>query len=137
MIVDPEEWLDMDQLELWPEDMTMTEYAAEAMQHCIYPDNTLYPVLGLLSEAGEVADKLKKHFRDGEGVEEVKCQDALVELPLELREGLALELGDCLFYITAIASDIGYDLEEIAAMNLEKLEDRSERNVLKGSGDYR
>jgi len=121
----------------WPEEaMSFEDYQMQAMEFAFYPDTVLYPALGLCSEAGEVADKLKKYFRDGE-VDEVKCHDGMMELPLNLRIGLAKELGDVLFYVTAIATDIGYDLEEIAAINIGKLQDRKDRNVLTGSGDYR
>lgn len=116
-------------------DLTFHEYATDVMDKAIYPDTLLYPVLGLVSEAGEVADKVKKHFRDNEF--EVNCEDAIVEIPAETRMAIALELSDCLWYLTAIASDIGYDLEEIAYLNMEKLESRQERDVLKGSGDNR
>ena len=116
--------------------LSMDEYQECAMEHCFYPDAVIYPTLGLVSEAGEVADKLKKHFRDGD-VEEVACEDGEDELPVELRMTLAHELGDCLFYITAIANDIGYSLEEVAELNLTKLADRSQRGKLTGSGDYR
>jgi len=121
----------------WPEEsMTLEDYQVQAMEFAFYPDTVLYPALGLCSEAGEVADKIKKHFRDGE-VDTVSCEDALMELPLNLRIDLAKELGDVLFYVTALATDIGYDLEEIASINIGKLQDRKDRNVLTGSGDYR
>jgi len=127
----------VDELPEWEDEpMTLEDYQTQAMEFAFYPDTVLYPALGLCSEAGEVADKLKKYFRDGE-VDEVKCHDGMMELPLGLKIDLAKELGDVLFYVTAIATDIGYDLEEIAAINIGKLQDRKDRNVLTGSGDYR
>ena len=137
-VFEPEEWLELDQqLDLFEiDDLTLEDYQMNAMQFAFYPDTVLYPALGLCSEAGEVADKLKKYFRDGE-VDTVSCVDGQMDLPLELRRNIALELGDVLFYVTALATDIGYDLEEIATMNLEKLEDRQLRGKLTGSGDYR
>ena len=127
----------MNDMDTWVEEpMTFDEYAADAMEYCFYPDSVIYPAFGMLSEAGEIADKLKKHFRDG-AVETVSCEDGVDELPAELRLGLAHEIGDVLFYCCALASDIGYDLEEIAQLNLEKLESRQLRGKLTGSGDYR
>ena len=87
----------------------------------------LYPALGLTGEAGEVAEKVKKWLRDEE-VEDISD---------ERREAIAMELGDVLWYVTALANDIGYDLAEIAAMNMNKLYDRQDRNVIKGEGDDR
>ncbi len=118
------------------EPMTFEDYAMQAMDKCFYPDSVIYPAFGLLSEAGEIADKLKKYFRDGE-IDQVACEDGVVELPAELRMGLAHEIGDVIFYCCALASDIGYDFEEIAQLNLEKLESRQLRGKLSGSGDYR
>ena len=118
------------------ESYTFDDYAVEAMQYCFYPDQLLYPVLGLVSEAGEVADKIKKHYRDSDA-EEIWCEDAEKEIPADTRLEIAKELGDLLFYITAIATDIGYDLDEIAHLNLDKLSDRKKRNKLTGSGDNR
>ena len=127
-----DEWDD----ELWSDEpMTFDDYEADAMETAIYPDELIYPVLGLLSEAGELASKVKKYYRDN--CYSVNCEDAVLELPFELRFELAKELGDSLWYLTAIASDLGYSLEEIAWMNVEKLQDRQERDVLTGSGDNR
>ena len=91
--------------------------------------------MGLQSECGELSSKLKKHFRDNEY--EVTIEDAIAELPATLRLDMAHEAADCLWYIAAIASDLGYSLQEIAELNLEKLDDRKRRNTLKGDGDYR
>ena len=118
------------------ESMTMENYASQAMDSAIYPSALVYPVLGLTSEAGEVADKVKKIFRDSDW-DDTNIDDPLVELSWECREGIAHELGDVLWYVTAIASDLGFELEEIAAMNLEKLASRKHRNQLQGSGDNR
>ena len=79
-------------------------------------------ILGLVGEAGEVAEKLKKSLRDGNKLDIA---------------GLKLELGDVLYYIAVTANHIGSDLQEIAEINMEKLNSRKERGVLQGSGDNR
>ena len=84
----------------------------------------MYPALGLAGEAGEVADKVKKIIRDNKSL-------------VNEKQELAKELGDVLWYINALARDIGYSLEVIAEMNLEKLESRKERGTLQGNGDNR
>lgn len=99
----------------------------------IYPKGyaILYPVLGLNGEAGEVAEKVKKYLRDdGEAITSNGISD-------ERREAIAKELGDVLWYLTATASDIGYDLYEIATLNLQKMFDRVENNTVRGEGDDR
>lgn len=85
-----------------------------------------YPTCGLTNEAGEVAGKVKKIARDNQGL-----------VTPEKKEALAHELGDVLWYLSAMATRIGYTLEEIAAMNMSKLKDRMDRGVLKGDGDNR
>jgi NTP pyrophosphatase (non-canonical NTP hydrolase) len=106
------------------------EYQEEASETAIYPgENTImglaYCGLGL-GEAGEVQGKIKKILRDSDGVYS----------PEQAYE-IAKELGDALWYIAMVAKELGYDLEDIAQMNLDKLGDRRERGVLKGSGDNR
>jgi NTP pyrophosphatase (non-canonical NTP hydrolase) len=94
-----------------------------------YPDagsNPIYPTLGLCGEAGEVADKVKKVMRDRGGV-----------FDAEVRDDLRLELGDVLWYVAQLASELGFDLDSIARANLEKLASRAARNVIAGSGDQR
>lgn len=90
----------------------------------IYPEDGAleYLVLGLLSEAGEIAGKLKKSIRDG------------VELD---NDAFMAEVGDCLWYIARIAAEQDTFLSDVAKMNVEKLSSRLERNVLGGSGDER
>jgi NTP pyrophosphatase (non-canonical NTP hydrolase) len=85
-----------------------------------------YVALGLGNEAGEVQGKIKKLIRDKNGV--LMSEDA---------KEIALELGDALWYLSMIAAEIGVTLEEIAEMNIKKLESRKERGMIQGSGDYR
>lgn len=78
--------------------------------------------LGLVGESGEVAEKIKKLFRDKN-----KFSD----------EEVLKELGDVLFYATALANIFGGNLKTIMEMNMKKLDDREQRGVLGGSGDNR
>ena len=104
--------------------MDMNVYQAYADSTAVYPDDQgiVYPVLGLAGEAGEVAGKLSKHLR-GDG-------------PLD-KVALAYELGDCLWFISQAAADLGYTLEEIAEMNVAKLKKRAKDGTIKGTGDNR
>ncbi|MFM7085643.1 MAG: nucleoside triphosphate pyrophosphohydrolase family protein [Cyanobium sp.] len=109
--------------------MDLSTYQQRARETARYPDagaNPIYPTLGLCGEAGEVADKVKKVLRDREGV-----FDAAVI------EDLRLELGDVLWYVAQLATELQLDLADIAAANLEKLASRAARNVIAGSGDRR
>ena len=117
------------------DEMTLDEYQDKASSFIFYKGSLLYPALGLTGEAGEVAEKVKKLYRDDEV--NFMRDDMTEELTAEQARSLALELGDVMFYIAAIAGDIGYSLEEIADMNIAKLEDRQHRNMLSGSGDNR
>ena len=85
-------------------------------------------------EAGEVADKVKKISRDTLYVRNEKGE---IVLPDDKRENLALEVGDVLWYCAALAHDIGMTLEDVAKMNVAKLQSRQNRGKLGGSGDYR
>jgi len=109
--------------------MLIQEYQERAIGTAIYPNkgaNLVYPALGLVGEAGEVAEKVKKVIRDGGGV-----------LTDPVRDAIAKEMGDVFWYLAALALEIDYSLEEILSMNLEKLSSRKERGVLGGSGDDR
>lgn len=89
----------------------------------IYPKDQAinYLALGLASEAGEVAGKVKKTIRDG-------TFD---------RADLISELGDCLWYLTRLADELGVDLLTVFDSNFTKLQARKNSNTLKGSGDHR
>ncbi len=106
--------------------MEIKEYEKQALQFAIYDQKVIYPALGLNGEAGEVAEKVKKILRDKNG--EISQNDGLE---------IAKELGDVLWYVCAMATDINYSLQEIAELNIQKLTSRAERNKLKGSGDNR
>lgn len=90
----------------------------------VFPEKyaVVYPVLGLTGEAGEVAEKVKKWLR---GDKELDSEEIIKEL------------GDVLWYITALAIDLGYDLNKVMELNIEKLNSRKERGVQKGDGDNR
>lgn len=86
----------------------------------------VYPTLGLVNEAGEVAGKIKKIFRDKGG-----------NISAEDREALKYELGDVLWYLTQICTELDLTLQEVATANIEKLFSRLERGQIRGEGDTR
>lgn len=90
------------------------------------PGEFMHLVLGLVGEAGEIAEKVKKLVRDQDGV--VARLD---------RDDMAAELGDVLWYSAVLANFLGLSLNDVAGRNIEKLADRQRRNVLGGSGDNR
>ena len=112
--------------------MDLAAYAHGARATAAYPAQArlLYPVLKLAGEAGEVAEKLGKLMRD-------EAWAPGVELSPAQRDALAAELGDVLWYVAAVAHDLGVPLDEVASRNLAKLADRSARGVIGGSGDSR
>ena len=85
-------------------------------------DRLVENTLGLVGEAGEVSEKVKKLFRDKNSFSD---------------EDVLKELGDVLFYATALANIFGGNLKTIMEMNMKKLDDREQRGVLGGSGDNR
>ncbi|MFZ2049645.1 MAG: nucleoside triphosphate pyrophosphohydrolase family protein [Solirubrobacteraceae bacterium] len=108
--------------------MDLSEYQRLSRRTAQYPRDAwlTYPALGLAGEAGEVAEHAKKAIRDdGGSVSEQRC------------EAMAKELGDVLWYVAQIATELDLDLDQIAEGNLEKLLSRQQRGVLSGSGDDR
>ena len=109
--------------------MNFTDYQNKARATAKYPvigHGVIYPTLGLVNEAGEVAGKIKKVFRDKDG-----------EISTETREVLKAELGDVLWYISQVATELELSLDEIAEYNIKKLLSRLERGTIKGDGDTR
>ena len=108
--------------------MTFNEYQKLACSTAIYPqsERIKYPALGLAGEVGEVCNEVKKIYRDDAGT-----------LTTERIEALRKELGDVLWYVANLAADLCLDLDTIAVMNIQKLQDRQSRGVLKGQGDKR
>lgn len=90
--------------------MEFDHYQDKTEETAIYPEDEAisYLALGLNGEAGEVAEKIKKH-----------------------------ELGDILWYLSRLADELGFDMDDVAGRNIEKLFDRKERDKLSGSGDNR
>lgn len=107
--------------------MHLDDYQQAAGWTAIYPEKhrVIYPALGLASEAGEVAGKIKKALRD---------QGDVAKAPVE---ALRDELGDVLWYVAVLASDLNLSLDDIAAHNLAKLQSRLARGRLGGAGDER
>src|SRR5574340_239378 len=98
--------------------------AGDTAQYPIIGHRVIYPTLGLANEAGEVAGKIKKIFRDKDGVIG----------PNELR-ALEAELGDVLWYLAQVATELGLSLDAIADHNIAKLLDRKSRGAIRGDGD--
>lgn len=109
--------------------MNFEEYQKKSRKTAIYPnagENFIYPTLGLSGESGEVAEKIKKVIRDKNGV-----------VDDEMRKMIKKELGDVLWYVSQLASELGLELNNIAEENIEKLYSRLERGKLHGDGDNR
>ena len=101
-----------------------TEYQTFVASMKAYPEQhaIIYPALGLCGESGEIAEKVKKWLRGDKELD---------------REGLLKELGDPLWYITSLAADLGFTLQDVVDANVSKLSSRKDRGVIKGSGDDR
>ena len=107
---------------------TFTMYQEDARSTAVYPEGIgiIYTSLGLGGEGGEVLDKIKKVYRDKQGV-----------FDDETKEQVAKEIGDVLWYCATLSYELGYPLGKIAAMHRDKLFSRKERGKLHGNGDER
>lgn len=94
-----------------------SEQDLEGLYHC---------VLGLCGEAGETADKVKRINRDDNG-----------QLTEERKAAIVEELSDVCWYLAAAADSIGVSFSDIIRCNIDKLESRRARGVLRGEGDKR
>jgi NTP pyrophosphatase (non-canonical NTP hydrolase) len=108
--------------------MELSDYQRLSRRTAEYPREAwlAYPALGLAGEAGEVAEHVKKAIRDDGG-----------QVDEERRAAMSKELGDVLWYVAQLATELGLDLEAVAQGNLDKLLSRQQRGVLSGSGDDR
>ena len=109
--------------------MDFNNYQKNARLTAQYPNlgsNYIYPTLGLVGEAGEVAEKVKKVMRDKKGV-----------FDDESKKGLKKELGDVLWYLSNLCTEFNFSLDDIALQNLEKLKLRAAKGKISGSGDDR
>lgn len=108
--------------------MDFYEYQKKARTTAIYNDkySVMYPALGLAGETGELCNKVSKIYRDYDG-----------KIPEELRKKLYFELGDVLWFLANLSTDLGYDLVDVATANLTKLAIRQKEDKIKGEGDNR
>ena len=109
--------------------MTFREYQLKAKETAIFPEKEnafIYASLALTGEAGEVAEKIKKIWRD-------KNKKVSTEDKLEIKK----ELGDVLWYLSQLAEELDIDFDDVAQSNLAKTHSRQERNVIHGAGDNR
>jgi NTP pyrophosphatase (non-canonical NTP hydrolase) len=109
--------------------MDFSDYQTKSRRTAKYPvigHGVIYPTLGLANEAGEVAGKIKKIFRDKGGV-----------IGEAERDALNSELGDVLWYLAQVCTELEIPLEDVAEHNIEKLYSRLERGKIGGEGDAR
>ena len=109
--------------------MDFKTYQKKARETAQYPNlgsDKIYPTLGLVGEAGEVAEKVKKVIRDKKGI-----------FDEESKKSIKKELGDVLWYLSNLCTEFDFNLEEVALQNLEKLKLRAAKGMISGSGDNR
>lgn len=109
--------------------MNFKEYQKLSRKTVIYPNkdkNFIYPTLGLVGEAGEIAEKIKKVLRDKKGIIDEQTKNEILK-----------ELGDVLWYLSQLSTELNISLDDIASFNIKKLSSRKERKVLHGDGDNR
>lgn len=105
------------------------KYQKLAKKTAVYPGigkNFIYPTLGLTGEAGEVSDKIKKVIRDDKG-----------KISNEKREEIKKELGDVMWYLAQLSTELGIKLSDVAGTNVKKLSQRHKESKIHGSGDNR
>lgn len=107
---------------------TYNEYMEFTETTAVYPKEREleYLALGLASEAGEVAGKFKKIIRDSDGVFDSKAALAI-----------ASELGDVLWYVARLSDFIGWTMQDVIDLNVEKLTERKANDTIQGDGDER
>ncbi len=109
--------------------MNFQEYQEQSRKTAIYPkvgDNFVYPILGIAGESGEVAEKVKKVLREKNGI-----------IDEEAKREITKELGDLLWYMSQLASELEISFDYVAQKNITKTQSRMERRTLLGNGDNR
>ena len=124
------------------EQLTLNEYQKKAMTTCMESsDNMLYMMMGLCEEVGELQGKFSKGIRkkhiEATSLNNFRCFDMEYNEYEEWLELVQKEVGDVLWMVAGFCSVMGWRLEDIAQMNLDKLASRKQRNVIDGEGDNR
>lgn len=113
-------------------DDIISRYIEVTRETALYPEAGSGSIMALayvglgLGEAGEVQGKLKKVIRDDNGV-----------ITEERRQEILDEVGDIIWYTVRLCDELNVGFDAVLTRNIEKLLDRKERNVIKGSGDKR
>ena len=121
-------------------ELTLNEYQKKAMTTCMpSSENFSYMFLNLVGEVGEFASKVAKQIRKGRvgigGSRNHLIPDILIEEWLAEEEELKKEAGDILWQLSGLCEVMGWKLEEVAQMNLDKLAARKQAGTIDGSGD--
>ena len=118
--------------------MTLNDYQKKAMGTCMpSSENFSYMMLNLVGEVGEFASKVGKYIRKGEAdisYNDLFLSDNLILIESQ-EEELKKEAGDILWQISGLCSVMGWSLEDIAQMNLDKLAARKAIGTIDGNGD--
>jgi NTP pyrophosphatase (non-canonical NTP hydrolase) len=122
--------------------MELNEYQEQAMKTCLEESrNDLYMLFGLNEEVGELSGKYSKAIRKGwvrsDGDNNLRLTVSGFEHEKEVMADIKKECGDVLWMLAGFCSVMGWPLDEIARMNLDKLASRQKRGVIDGKGDNR
>lgn len=119
--------------------MELNEYQEKAMQTCMDSSNNFsYMFLNLVGEVGEFASKIAKMIRKEDGCLNDNCLIFNgLKLAVEIDAELKKEAGDIMWQISCLCKVMGWNLEDVCQVNLDKLASRSNRNVIDGNGDNR
>lgn len=109
--------------------MDLKKYQKESRKTAVYQGKDksyIYPMMGLAGETGEVIEKIKHVFRDKNN-----------KFDAESKKEIAKEMGDVLWYLAQLSTELGLSLDKIATENLTKLQSRKKRKKILGRGDNR
>lgn len=126
--------------------MELNEYQEKAMRTCLpSSDNLLYMLTNLVGEVGEFSGKIAKHVRKGNLFVTTEERNSngdilhthMLNISQEEKDDLKKEAGDIAWQLAGLCNAMGWSLEEVCQMNLDKLASRQSRGVIDGSGDRR